>query len=225
MRVYAPNLPEQPDGTIVPRFQFPMPPSWILIRLALETRAWHGPADADRLQLLEHATPDTYRDFLEAVYGFELRCEEAFLLAPDVDPRVLRPRLKMARLREDLRALGRTEPELAAVPQPDDVPAFTSPAHAMGWLYAIERNTLLHGLLRRHLAGVLPVELDRASSYLTSYDEPGAGVLYRELGTALEETARLAFTPGQIVEAACEAFDAQHRWFASVASAELLLAS
>ncbi|MBA3820276.1 MAG: hypothetical protein H0X17_15395 [Deltaproteobacteria bacterium] len=210
---------------MVPRFQLPAPPSWILIRLALETRAWHGPADAQRLQLLEYATPVMYRDFLEAVYGFELRCEEAFLLAADVDPRFLRPRLKMARLRDDLVALGATEHELAAIPRAEEVPAFTSPAQAMGWLYAIERNTLLHGLLRRHLARLLPVEIERASTYLASYDEPGAGAMYRELGTALEVTARLAITPGQIVEAACEAFDAQHRWFASAAPSDLLLAS
>ncbi|MBA3394341.1 MAG: biliverdin-producing heme oxygenase [Deltaproteobacteria bacterium] len=196
----------------------PAAPSWILIRLALETRRHHGVADAQRLVLLEGATPTSYQDFLGLVLGFESAYERA-LVAADVDPKLVRQRVKSSRIRHDLIALGASEADLAELPT-CVIPVFRTAAEALGWVYVIERNTLLHGLLRRHLATVLPEEMERASSYLAAYgDTPGEH--YRELSTALEDAAREAITPGEIVIAAHAAFEAQRLWFEQVSPRRL----
>ena len=183
----------------------------MMIRLALETKAHHAAADADRLSLLEDTTPERYRSFLETVYTFESRYEQALVLTPGLDPRLVRQRTKCARLRDDLLRLGATPADLLSWSRPL-IPAFRSEAQAMGWVYVVERNTLLHGLLRRHLWRALPSVIERAGSYLASYgDMPGGR--YRDLGADLDGAARRAI-PSQIVEAAHAAFACQRLWFA-----------
>ncbi|MBA3394337.1 MAG: hypothetical protein H0T89_16950 [Deltaproteobacteria bacterium] len=190
----------------------PDQPSWMLVRLALDTRAFHAIADGDRLVLLEHATTARYRDFLAMVFGFESVYEAAFAAAPRVHRELGRARAKSDRLAADLIALGLTEAQVASLPRCSAVPTFRTPAQAMGWLYAIERNTLLHGLLRRHLATVILEAIEHAGSYLAAYgDTPGAR--YRELGAALDKFGAIAGDiPRQLVTAASEAFRAQHAW-------------
>lgn len=187
-------------------------PSWMLVRLALDTRAFHAIADSDRLVLLEHSTTARYRAFLAMVFGFEVVYEAAFAAAPRVHREFGRARAKSDRLAADLVALGLTASQVANLPQCSTVPTFRTPAHAMGWLYAIERNTLLHGLLRRHLTTVIPEAIEQAGSYLATYgDTPGAR--YRELGVALDGFGAIGGDiPRQLATAASEAFRAQHAW-------------
>lgn len=182
----------------------------MLIRLALETKVHHAAADADRLALLEDTTAARYRAFLEAVYAFESRYEQALIQTPDLDPQILRRRLRAARAYDDLRALGAMPAELVALPRPA-IPVLRSAAEALGWMYVVERNTLLHGLLRRHLARVLPEVMDRGGSYLAAYGET-PGERYRDLGVELDNVARTAI-PSQLVDAAHVAFACQRLWF------------
>ena len=182
----------------------------MLIRLALETKSHHASADADRLTLLEDdvPTPERYRTFLEAVYGFEVQYERALTQTPGLEPRLVRACSRLALLERDLHELGVTN--LGALPRPVIQP-FPTEANALGWIYTVERNTLLHGLVRRHLWRALPRTLDRAGSYLGAYTSPGAR--YRALGEDLEAGARRAI-PSQIVEGANQAFACQRLWFA-----------
>jgi heme oxygenase len=196
-------------------------PSWMMIRLALETKSHHAAADADRLALLEDATPERYRTFLKSVYCFETRYESALVRAPDVDPRLIRARSKAHHLRDDLYALGVHEDDLAAM-QPV-IPPFRSEAEALGWVYVVERNTLLHGLLRRALWRAMPTTIDRAGSYLGAYgNAPGSH--YRDLGADLDGAARRAI-PSQMIEAANAAFACQRLWFARAQQAKRRVAS
>jgi heme oxygenase len=190
----------------------------MLIRLALETKPHHASADADRLTLLEDDVPTAgrYRTFLEAVYGFEASYERALIQTPALEPRLVRACSRLVLLERDLRALGATN--LDAMPQPL-IPAFPHEAHALGWIYAVERNTLLHGLVRRHLWRALPRVMDRAGSYLAAYTTPGAR--YRDLGIDLEAGA-LRSIPSQIVAGANEAFACQRLWFTRVVAARRL---
>lgn len=186
----------------------------MLIRLALETRAHHASADADRLALLDEApTPERYRTFLRRIYGFEARYEQALIQTPALAPRIVREHMRVSHLRDDLLALGETAESLAALPRPP-IPQFRHEAQALGWVYVVERNTLLHGLVRRHLWRVMPSTIAQAGSYLSAYVSPGAH--YRLLGVELDTAARRAI-PSQIVEAAHEAFACQRLWFAAMA--------
>ena len=188
----------------------------MLIRLALETRSQHAGADADRLALLDDPTAARYRAFLTAVYGFEARYERMLIQTPGLEPRIVRDCARLAHLRNDLRALGLTDGELAALPSPP-IPAFRSEGQALGWAYVVERNTLLHGLLRRHLWRLLPRELGQAGTYLAAHASPGTH--YRELGIDLDAAARRTI-PSIIVEAAHAAFACQRLWFAQMRAVE-----
>lgn len=182
----------------------------MLARLALETRVHHAPADADRLALLDAASPALYRTFLEAIYAFETRYERALIQTPHLEPRIIRACTRTHLLRNDLRALGATEEALAELPIPV-LPPFRSEAQALGWVYVVERNTLLHGLLRRHLWKVLPRDISRGGSYLAAHASPGTH--YRALGLEIDEAARRT-NPSLVVDAAVEAFAGQRLWFA-----------
>jgi heme oxygenase len=193
----------------------------MLLRLALETKPHHASADADRLALLEDPSAQRYRMFLARIYTFESRYEQALVQTPGLDPRIVRARMRAARARDDLLALGAAPAELLAWTRPP-IPVFRSEAQALGWIYVVERNTLLHGLLRRHLARALADTMERASRYLGAYDAPG--MRYRELGGELDAGARRAI-PSQIVEAAHAAFACQRLWFAHVRGTARRLAS
>lgn len=187
-------------------------PSWMLLRLAVETRRHHAAADADRLAPMNEPSLAGYRDYLTGVYGFEAAVEGALVQTPELDLQLIRTRTKMGRLQQDLLTLGLERDAIARLPRCALRP-FRSAAEAFGWLYVVERNTLLFGLIRRHLAQHLP--LTRASAYLSVYGaSPGAR--FRELGGLLNlEAARGPTKLAAIIAGANLAFLCQRVWFTS----------
>src|SRR5262245_55870598 len=133
-----------------------MTSSWVLARLDQQTRHRHALADADRLALVAaNVTVDSYRQFLERVFGFEAPVEFALLMTPGLGELVdRRSRVNVRLLKCDLSALGVAN--IARLPRCRHVTPFRSPHEALGWLYVVERNLLLHGVLRRHLQKQLP---------------------------------------------------------------------
>jgi heme oxygenase len=91
------------------------------------------------------------------------------------------------------------------------LPVFPDVAEALAWIYVVERNTLLHGVIHRHLAHRLP-EVSVGGSYLACYDR-AAGVRWRELGAALDRVACTTQIADRIVAAANHAFRAQRQWY------------
>ncbi|HUJ63350.1 MAG TPA: biliverdin-producing heme oxygenase [Kofleriaceae bacterium] len=185
-------------------------PSWILGHLAQQTHHHHASADGDRLAIMVRASDERYRAFLGQIYPFESAIEASCVATDGLDSRIRRTHLKASRLASDLDALGLATTELA----PFDPPRFDGPAEALAWLWVLHRNTLLHGLISRYLAGKLPEVMRRAGSYLSVF-EGRAGALMRELGDAIERVARRASIVERIVEVANEAFRAQRQWYRS----------
>jgi heme oxygenase len=184
-------------------------PPWMLIRLGLETGAHHTLADEDRLAALEIRTRTDYQAFLSTVFGFEAPVEQALLRTRDLGTDVLRERLKVGRLRRDLEALGMTTNEIDALPVAANV-TIKSTEHALGWLFVLERQTLLSGLISRHLVRTMPT-VSTAVSYLEAYgDTPGAR--FRLLGTQLG-TYGERYGAASIVAGANDAFRAQRLWY------------
>ena len=181
-------------------------PPWMLLRLALETARHHTHADEDRLRALSIRTAADYRAFLLRAYGFEVPVEAAIGRVLELDRAVLRERSKAERLTHDLGSLGVDAREcplaggvvLRSVPQ------------ALGWLFVIERHTLLAGLIRRHVLRALGDEVGNAVSYLSVYGQ-APGARFRELGEHLGAYAE-HYTPAAIIAAAGEAFRAQRQW-------------
>ena len=185
-----------------------MRPSWVLEHLAQQTQQHHASADGDRLAIMEKPSLDRYRMYLAQVYCFEAPVEAACIATEGIDRSILRSHLKTSKLAEDLEALGFAVREAAVI----DAPRFDSPATALTWLWVLHRNTLLHGLIHRYLAGKLPGTMSAAGAYLSAF-EGRAGALLRELGEAMERAARRASVVERMVASANEAFRTQHQWY------------
>lgn len=174
----------------------------MLVRLALDTSIHHQQADDDRLSAIEIRSGHAYCTFLQRVYGFEAAVEAA-IAGTGIEPMFTHGRFKADHLRSDLAALGARVPDL-----PRAEIAIRHPAQAMGWLFVLERHTLLSGLVRRHIQRTLgepPVD------YLSAYGET-PGIRFRALGEALGIYAQ-RHTPRAIVAGASEAFRAQRSWY------------
>src|SRR5438105_8285184 len=109
-------------------------PSWMLLRVALETRAHHSIADEQRLAVMEAQDRGHYRRFLQRVYGFESVFEDGLARSPDLDAGLVRGALKMPRLRLDLAALGIEARDVDMLPSAN-VPSLRTAAQALGWMF------------------------------------------------------------------------------------------
>jgi heme oxygenase len=193
----------------------------VLSRLAEETQVHHLAADSDldRFVFRGTATVLDYRNYLSRVYGFvepvELALAQTIDFASVID---LAPRLKGARLHQDLAGLGLTGREIDDLPRCSGVPRIESVAVALGWLYVVERPTLANGVVRGHLDTQLHTEMQHAASYLSCYDGQ-TGSMWRDLGRAMERAATSTAVADRIVLAAHEAFRCLERWLTAGATA------
>jgi heme oxygenase len=179
----------------------------------METRVMHPEADAPWVELMSiEATRERYIETLLATYGFEAPIEAAVALTPGVSGILpLRPRARSGFIVQDLLGLGFSPSRIARLPQCCNVVPFRDAAEALGWMYVVERATLLHETVRHHLQARLPNV--RAWSYLSAY-EGIAGKRWQELGHALDMAAQ-GDHDDQIIAAAKSAFTTLHQWFAS----------
>jgi len=182
-------------------------------RLNEDTRLHHARAGADVDALFRpNVTSTQYMLFLMRAYGFEAPLDAAVAMTPRLevvlDPR---PRARAGLLAQDLMALGVRPAEVTDLPMCLAIPQFRGAAEALGWLYVVERTTLAHDLLRRHLATRLPLEMDSAAAYLSSY----AGVVgkrWQELGAALDHVSEHPAIADRVVASAEEAFRCRQSW-------------
>ena len=181
-------------------------------RLSRETKQHHALADNYRLTMFGGGTDlACYTAFLKLIYGFEAPVESALQMTTGLDEWIdFRGRGQLRLLRSDLQALGVVDP--SSVQRCSTVFPFRHAAEALGWMYVIERNTLLHGVIERHLRGRLPEVLRAAGSYLAGLQR-SSGLRLRDLGGAMDIVSTDASTAERIVLAAKAAFRAQHGWY------------
>lgn len=186
----------------------------MLLRLDAETRLQHPEADYPWLELMSrHASRARYLDHLIATYGFEAPVEAALALTPHLAEVIgLRPRARWGLIVEDLLTLGLTPAKIARLPQCRHIAPFRDPGEAFGWLYVIERATLVHETVRSYMSSRLPTVA--AWSYLSAY-RGIAHQRWHELGLALDAYAITPACGDAIVAAARTAFACQAEWFAS----------
>ena len=182
-----------------------------IIQLNLATRGHHVAADTPWLDLMVPAvSKHRYLKHLIQIYGFEAPLEAAFRYTPKLSALIdLRGRTRSGLLAQDLMRLGMSASRLADVPQ--RFTTFGTAAEALGWMYVIERATLLHGGVRRYLTQRLP-EVSNATSYLAAYDS-ATGLRWNELGNALDAVASTPSVTHQILRAANQGFRALCSWF------------
>jgi heme oxygenase (biliverdin-IX-beta and delta-forming) len=186
----------------------------MLIRLNVETRALHPEADYPWLELMSLDTSrNRYADHLVATYGFEAPVEAALALTPQLGEVIqLRQRARSGLIVEDLLALGLTPARIARLPQCRHIVPFRDPAEALGWMYALERVTLLHDAVRTHVAMRMPAL--SAWNYLSAYSGI-AGQRWQDFGRALDDYAVTPAAADHVVAGARAAFTCQRDWFAT----------
>lgn len=184
----------------------------MLARLSRETKPHHLAADNDRMAMLgAGADPALYAAHLKRIYGFEAPVETALAMTAGLGDWIdLRDRGHLRLLRADLQSLGVTDPN--TVPRCTAVPSFRDVAEALGWIFAVERNTLHHGTIERHLRGRMPSVLRSAGSYLAGQHRSN-GQRIRDLGNAMDRLAKDSTLAQRIVAAAKAAFRTQHGWY------------
>lgn len=190
------------------------PPSQMLTRLQMETRVLHPEADAPWVELMSiEATRERYIETLVATYGFEAPIESALAMTPAASTTLpLRQRARSGFIVQDLLGLGLSPSRIARLPQCCQVVPFRDVSEALGWMYVVERATLLHESVRHHLQARLSSV--HAWSYLSAYDGV-AGKRWQDLGYVLDVVSLTFETGDEIVAAAKEAFTTLHQWLAS----------
>lgn len=189
-----------------------MQASRVVMRLNIETRAQHPEADSTWLDLMSfEATRLRYLEQLVTTYGFEAPIEAALALTPQMSNVLqLRPRARSGLIVQDLLALGLSPSRIARLPQCSCIVPFRDHVEALGWMYVLERATLLHDAIRRHLQARLPT-VD-AWNYLSAYDGV-ASERWLEFGDILD---CFAFEQiDSIVGAAQAAFGCRREWLAA----------
>jgi heme oxygenase len=180
----------------------------MLVRIGIETSLHHAAADDDRLSALHIRTIDEYRAFLVRVFGFEAPVEEALAGVRELELRFVRERARVPLLRRDLLQLGLSEHEIARCPRASAISIHCA-ADALGWMFVLERQTLLAGLIRRQIQQVVGPETP--TGYFGAYGE-APGARFRAFGRSLGDLAQ-AHKPAAIVDAANVAFRAQRQWY------------
>lgn len=149
--------------------------------LRRETRSEH-----DRI---EHAlawesrveVPEDYRLWLLQLHGFHRVWEPAVAVAL-ADPAFFEPRRKLHLLRTDLRRLGATDAEIAAIGAPSLPEPLTSRADALGSMYVLEGSTLGGQIIARRVRSSLQFE----PCYHLSYGNE-TGRMWRSFQEKLED--------------------------------------
>ena len=183
----------------------------MLTRLQLETRSLHPDADAPWVELMTFdATRELYISTLVATYGFEAPIEAALSMTAGVS-RVLqlRQRARSGFIVQDLLAFGFTPSRIARLPQCSRIMPFRDLSEALGWIYVVERATLLHETVKHHLSAYLPGV--SAYSYLSAY-EGVAEQRWEDLGHALDLVHLMYDSGDQILAGARSAFGVLHEW-------------
>lgn len=190
--------------------------SSLLTRLNLDTRQYHADVDDAWLALLSPAVGVAdYTGVLVRSYGliapFESACKYTPGLSLFVDFRYF---LRAGLIAQDLLALGLTPHQVANLVTCPRVTMFQSVPEALGWLYVVERSTLLHDGVRRHLLKHMP-QLANACAYLSAY-EAHVGDHWAAFGRVLDKAASTdPAIEERIVSAAIGAFEICRDWLRS----------
>ncbi len=178
----------------------------LLVRLNLETRAFHAGAEGYWLDLLTSKRP-THRGYMQCLvraYGFDSPLEAALRYTRGFDQLVdITGRYRSGLIAQDLLQLGLSCSQVASIPQQMIAP-FAHVAEALGWLYVHQHATLAHGAVRRELRRQLP-DVDHATTYLSAY-EGVVGSRFDHLGQQLDRLASAPAVAERVVVAARDAF-------------------
>ncbi len=156
------------------------------------------------------ATREDYIHLLVVTYGFEAPYDAACAYTPGLGQLIdLRGRWRSGLIAQDLLALGWTPEQITSLKY-RELAMFDDAAEAIGWMYVVERSTLIHEAVRLELlnrwADFLP-----ACVYLGAYGRV-ASKRRAELGIALDRLCSNDEVFDRVHMAARDASDALLAW-------------
>lgn len=186
--------------------------SYGLVRLNAATRQWHAAVDDSWLELLRPTVTVTdYLGQLVRTYGLVAPFESACRYTPGLARLVDMRRLHRAGLiAQDLLALDLTPAQVSSVPTCPAITMFATTGEALGWLYVIERITLLADGLVRHVHYTLPQVAD-ATLYLETFASQATDY-WQTFGRIVDRANEDPGVARELERAACDAFEIAHRW-------------
>jgi heme oxygenase len=189
--------------------------SGLVTRLNISTRHWHADVDEPWLDLLRPlVTRADYLAQLVRTYGFVAPFESACRYTPGLARELDFHHFSRAGLiAQDLLSLGLLPAQVASIPHCPSITMFRDIAEALGWLYVVERFTLLHDGIRRHLIKHLP-DIESATTYLKMY-EGHVGEHWSSFGRLLDRVGTKDERANEIVAAASAGFGCVRQWFRS----------
>jgi heme oxygenase (biliverdin-IX-beta and delta-forming) len=180
-------------------------------RLELETEELQAEAGGELVALLGRVTSTDYRRFLERTLGFVAPLERSLWATVGLEHLVdMRRFRKQTLLRHDLMGFGLKHDEIESLPRAE-IPQLESPAAALGWAYIVERSTLLHVNVFRHLASVMPGDVAYTASYLKAH----FGAVrenWKRFADAINSIASDSDEADVLIAAARAAFHAHRAW-------------
>jgi heme oxygenase len=155
----------------------------LLDRLKSETRDAHDRLEGELELTSFTGSPDSYREILARFYGFHAvwEWEAGAMIA---DPGFFDPRRKLSLLVRDLRALGASDGEIAALPLCGPAAAMPTRAAAFGAMYVVEGSTLGGSLIAHNAERRLGIGRDTGCAYFRSYGRD-VGRMWKEFGARL----------------------------------------
>lgn len=189
--------------------------STLLTKLNLATRGSHADVDDPWLALLRPGvSEEDYRAQLVRTYGLVAPFESACRYTPGITKLLdYRQLLRAGLIAQDLLALGVAPKEVSRIPTCPAITMFRDTAEALGWLYVIERSTLLQDGVRKHLLERIPF-VSRACAYLSMY-EGHVSDHWQTFGRMLDRVARNPELEASIMTAAEQAFAHAKQWLAT----------
>ncbi len=181
----------------------------LLSQLNASTRQFHADVDEPWLGLLRpDVAPSDYLSVLVRTYGLVAPFESACKYTPGLGELIdLRQLTRAGLIAQDLIALGLAPAQVSAIETCPAITMFMTLHEALGWLYVIERSTLLQDGVRRHLQRRVP-QVERASSFLASYDDGH----WSMFGQVIEAMGTNAEVMQEIISASHRAFEVARGW-------------
>jgi heme oxygenase (biliverdin-IX-beta and delta-forming) len=182
------------------------------MRLNMATRRWHADVDESWLELMSPAINRAdYLAQLVRTYGFVAPFESACKYTPELDRHIeLATYSRAGLVARDILELGVTPQQVASI-ETCAITPFKDVPEALGWLYVVERATLLQDGVRRHLVAHLP-EVASACSYLSAFDGR-VGDHWIRFGVALDRFAAKSDLANEVIDAAHHGFQRVLDWY------------
>lgn len=183
------------------------------MRLNMATRPSHAEVDEAWLDLLRlDVCRADYLAQLVRTYGFVAPFESACKYTPHLERDInLRQISRAGLIAQDLLSLGLTPSQVAHIPQCTSITTFRNVAEALGWLYVIERSTLLSDGIRRHLLRHV-FDIESACAYL-SMNEGTVSEHWSAFGRQLDRVGAKPEAANEVIAAAHAGFECVKNWF------------